>query len=46
MKNSTVFMPMKYYEEIADLVFEGKYSSRSEFIRIAVKRLLEKEGKL
>ncbi|MCY0867920.1 MAG: ribbon-helix-helix domain-containing protein [Desulfurococcus sp.] len=43
MKLITVKMPEFYIEGIDELVRMGRYSSRSEVIRIAVRDLLKKE---
>ena len=43
MKLVTVKMPETYIEGLDELVKIGRYSSRSEVIRIAVRDLLRKE---
>ena len=43
MKVVTVKMPESYVEAIDKLVALGRYSSRSEVIRAAVRQLLDKE---
>lgn len=43
MKLVTVKMPEMYVEAIDGLVKAGRYSSRSEAIRIAVRELLRRE---
>lgn len=43
MKLVTVKMPETYIEGLDELVRIGRYSSRSEVIRIAVRDLLRKE---
>jgi len=43
MKLVTVKMPDAYIEGLDELVRDGRYSSRSEAIRIAVRDLLRKE---
>ncbi len=43
MKLVTVKMPEAYVEGIDELVKMGRYSSRSEVIRIAVRDLLKRE---
>ncbi len=43
MRLITVKMPEIYVRGIDELVKEGRYSSRSEVIRIAVRELLKRE---
>ncbi len=43
MRIVTVKMPESYIEAIDELVRMGRYSSRSEVIRAAVRELLKKE---
>jgi len=43
MKLITVKMPEVYVEDIDELVRNGRYSSRSEVIRTAVRELLKEE---
>lgn len=43
MKLITVKMPESYVEGLDELVRIGRYSSRSEVIRIAVRELLKRE---
>jgi antitoxin ParD1/3/4 len=43
MRLVTVKMPEIYVEGIEELVRAGRYSSRSEVIRIAVRELLKRE---
>lgn len=43
MKLVTVKMPDAYIEGLDELVRDGRYSSRSEAIRIAVRDLLRRE---
>ena len=43
MRLVTVKMPETYLEGLDELVRMGRYSSRSEAIRIAVRELLKKE---
>lgn len=43
MKLVTVKMPDAYIEGLDELVKDGRYSSRSEAIRIAVRDLLRRE---
>ncbi len=43
MKLITVKMPEPYVEGLDELVRTGRYSSRSEVIRIAVRELLKRE---
>jgi len=43
MRLVTVKMPETYLEGLDELVKMGRYSSRSEAIRIAVRELLKKE---
>ena len=43
MKLVTVKMPEIYVQGIEELVAAGRYSSRSEVIRIAVRELLKRE---
>jgi len=39
----SVKIPVVYLDMIDDLIRNGKYVSRSEFIRTAIRKLLEKE---
>ena len=43
MKLVTVKMPETYIEGLDELVKMGRYSSRSEAIRVAVRELLKRE---
>ncbi|MCS7127663.1 MAG: ribbon-helix-helix domain-containing protein [Sulfolobales archaeon] len=43
MKLITVKMPEIYVEGLDELVKTGRYSSRSEIIRVAIRDLLKKE---
>ncbi|MEZ0394295.1 MAG: ribbon-helix-helix domain-containing protein [Desulfurococcaceae archaeon] len=43
MRLITVKMPETYVEGLDELVKVGRYSSRSEIIRVAVRDLLKKE---
>ncbi len=43
MKLVTVKMPETYLEGLDELVRMGRYSSRSEVIRVAVRELLKRE---
>ncbi len=43
MKLITVKMPEIYVEGLDELVKTGRYSSRSEIIRVAIRDLLRKE---
>lgn len=43
MKLVTVKMPDAYIEGLEELVRDGRYSSRSEAIRVAVRDLLRRE---
>lgn len=38
-------VPINYIAEMDELIQEGKYSSRAEFLRIAVNKLVEEEIK-
>ena len=46
MRLITLFVPDYLLKRIDDLVKEKKYPNRSETIRLAIKDLLEKEGKI
>jgi len=43
MKLITVYLPESYLEALDELVREGRYPSRAEAIRVAVRDLLNKE---
>ena len=46
MKLITLFLPEPYITSLDDLVRKGKYHSRSEAVRLAIRDLLIKEGNL
>jgi len=45
-KITTVKLPPQDYKQIEELVREGKYLNKSDFLRKAVKKLLESESEV
>ena len=45
-KIATVKLPPQDYKRIEELVKEGKYLNKSDFLRKAVKKLLESESEV